>query len=820
MSNTVVRAGFFDISPTCNPPRTNGHGKENGAQVPVLSLVQFSRPPFVTFGTVKLESSKSLPLCIENPTDDAAITVTVDKIPFSKGFSVDQTTFTIPPDDRVIITVTWTPAEEGGVRELLSFIANGIVKHQAILLGKADSAKPKKKSLWDTIKSKRVPYQGGKVASIPIKAANKTFRVSQQPQYKRNRASSPLTPLNQERTSQRPIYRKEKNSQSVYIDIPQTLPKAICDDLGSMSSQNKSPVVLLVPAVRFLNAMDKANVPSVPLQKHKESRVLNKTLSPMSTPERFSNPLMSHFQSPLPVICKPSKDRNSESTRQILSVKDALAVINSDLSFPVSPPNACSSLNLADSLESDDLSMACKLEKALNTAGDVSPQVDLAQPRLTFFVKSHKVLGDDLGPEGLMHSPEVCSASDNKFYNGISGDELNQEDLKPKKILFNSSTVIKSKAGASPEHSPNTHKVRTFRRRLLQKEPLVSSSPESNTSLLEGVSVLPEINSDACVDLKFNATPLLQEPEPMPQLPGFPDQPPSSTLTAVQPVLIHNAKNNSNCAVSSDGSTSDIQASLFCVSEDPFPVHSHPKNRNRKRKSEEYLRNNSECLSRPSEFKQSSDETQECKKSCHKNQFNSRCKQIQRKRTVATNSRKSTRVPQLKSKLKSTQQGGQSLKSFGSSKVKTAKVIAVAQTRLNFIKPTQTEIPRHPLPFAAKNMFYDERWIEKQERGFTWWMNYVLTPDDFKVATEVSKVNASSLTLGSEKVSIPKAPTKEEMSFRTYTARRQLNHVRRAACQLFTSDKMAKAIKRLEVEVEAKRLLIRKDRHLWKDIGV
>lgn len=50
-----------------------------------------------------------------------------------------------------------------------------------------------------------------------------------------------------------------------------------------------------------------------------------------------------------------------------------------------------------------------------------------------------------------------------------------------------------------------------------------------------------------------------------------------------------------------------------------------------------------------------------------------------------------------------------------------------------------TVIPRHPMPFAAKNMFYDERWIEKQERGFTWWMNYVLTPDDFKVATEVTK---------------------------------------------------------------------------------
>lgn len=71
----------------------------------------------------------------------------------------------------------------------------------------------------------------------------------------------------------------------------------------------------------------------------------------------------------------------------------------------------------------------------------------------------------------------------------------------------------------------------------------------------------------------------------------------------------------------------------------------------------------------------------------------------------------------------------------------------------------------------------------------------------------------------SDKFHVPKAPTKEEMSFSTYTARRKLNRLRRAACQLFTSETMVKAIKRLELEVEAKRLLIRKDRHLWKDIG-
>ncbi|XP_026556248.1 abnormal spindle-like microcephaly-associated protein [Pseudonaja textilis] len=125
------------------------------------------------------------------------------------------------------------------------------------------------------------------------------------------------------------------------------------------------------------------------------------------------------------------------------------------------------------------------------------------------------------------------------------------------------------------------------------------------------------------------------------------------------------------------------------------------------------------------------------------------------------------------------------------------------------------------MPFAAKNMFYDEQWKEKQQRGFTWWLNFVLTPDDFTLKTDISQVNAACLILGTEtyKTSVPKAPTKEEASLRAYTTRCKLNRLRRSACRLFTCDEMVKAIKRLEIEIEAKRLLVRKDRHLWKDIG-
>ncbi|KAG7487587.1 hypothetical protein MATL_G00025270 [Megalops atlanticus] len=265
-------------------------------------------------------------------------------------------------------------------------------------------------------------------------------------------------------------------------------------------------------------------------------------------------------------------------------------------------------------------------------------------------------------------------------------------------------------------------------------------------------------------------------------------------------------------------------------------VNAHSQSSTKKRKSDEFLKENSE-KAKPFQVKRSRvfslpKEPKELTKPVQEKKLRSRSvSQSLNRKTVApwssnsaaSTSRKASKsvgVAQSKPLSKPDRRVPQSLKSFGSSSVKTAKVVAVAQSQLTFIKPGQTVIPRHPLPFAAKNMFYDERWIEKQERGFTWWINYVLTPDDFKVNTEVTKVNAVSLAVGSDKkISIPKAPTKEEMSFRMYTARRRLNCLRRAACQLFTSEAMVKAIQRLELEVEAKRLLVRKDRHLWKDIG-
>ena len=185
--------GFLDFSPI----KKDDNNKEN--DLPVLSLMQFSKAPFVTFGTVKLGSSKSSLLRVENPTEDAFAEVTIDKISSTKGFSADCNRFTIQvrsgttnlqinehycfvllasvvpftngikswscldvytydaafnfldliralllqPESSFILTITWTPTEEGGIRELIVF-NYGFLKHQAVLLGRAEAPKKKK----------------------------------------------------------------------------------------------------------------------------------------------------------------------------------------------------------------------------------------------------------------------------------------------------------------------------------------------------------------------------------------------------------------------------------------------------------------------------------------------------------------------------------------------------------------------------------------------------------------------------------------------------------------------------------------------------
>lgn len=753
----------------------------------------------MSFGTIKLGSSKSQPLRIENPTEDVPTTVVVDKISATKGFSVDRTSFTIQPEDSIIINVTWTPVEEGGVRELLCFVANGIVKHQAILLGKAETTKKKKRTLWDSIKSKKgvpAPSKEKKSASVSIKAANKTFHVSRQSQYSKDRTSNPLSPLNQERfVNGSSVVRGNAHSSPLCISKP----AFVTESFDDVHLQKNSPVVVLIPADRFIETPDKKDAACSRKAVCKEvMRLLNKTLSPVSTPESFRNPLSSCFQSPLPVIGKPDE----ESEKPSLSVKHALDVIGSDLSHAVSPPNACSSFDFSDSLESEKQDR----DATFRATVDISPPHEAPQPRLTYCVKPNKAISVESNhEEGRLEMLPFSTVT--KF--NKADDTLDPNVLRSK-VPVNSTTVTKSKDESSVE-SPGMRK-KTSRRRLLERTLELSepSNAESNTSSPESISALPVISSDSSPDVEVSEKTAACLSPPFEQ--------PLSCISPIRPEVLPSV--TSSRSTSLDDKIPNEEPSR--ISPNQFPVQCVSSVQSKKRKSDEFLRGHSEDVSNKAKKCRAPAQVQEAKKPSQEKTFTLRStsgQQQQRKPAATPSLRKFTRPQPKKSITKSTQNDGQSVKSFNASTRKSAKIVAVAQAKLTFMKPTQTVIPRHPLPFAAKNMFYDERWIEKQERGFTWWMNYVLTPDDFKVATEVTKVNALSLTLGNEKFNIPKAPTKEEMSFRTYTARQRLNRLRRAACKLFTSDAMVKAIQRLELEVEAKRLLVRKDRHLWKDIG-
>ncbi|XP_061539921.1 abnormal spindle-like microcephaly-associated protein [Phycodurus eques] len=836
MSGTVALPFAYGAVMEFSPTR-NGD-KEN--DVAVLRLVLFSKAPFVSFGTVKIGTSKSTILRIENPTEESEAVVTVDRIPSSKGFSVNSNTFTIQPQGSFSLTLTWTPTEEGGLRELIIFNANGVLKHQAVLLGRAEVPQQRKKSLWDAIKNKRryekgSPYRGKRTAPQTKMAANKTEHMSRKPQYKRDKRRSPLSSLNDEITGRdkslgehspldgHPLKSEQQNALN---PVRKQWPLVDQENVLHVKSHSSLEVATKETEMRGSSGSLVGK-----LENKELTKMLNKTLSPIGTPERLKK-LMPHVQ-PRSEYTSPVTSK-TVSRGPVVSLTDALALINSDIGLiNSSPKDTSSSCGFSDSLEfkSDDHDYF----KARPDSPELSEPTDA---RLTFFV-SKKV--------DVPRAETIIERS--------------------KKMPFNCATVIKNKAPVT--NCESGRKIKKSRRRLMEKT-LELSEGSSQGESGPGTPHIPVREPDTrtegseragsiCLDSKtvqeFNDRPTQRRDDaqmpinsrvssPLPKthwsvtlsVASPPATIPPMTFTMSSPLPMDQSSplhcsNTSNHHLPKPYQETDILPQLVSANlstqEDLFPVHMVTKSR--KRKSEEYLRSAMKIddggkiepvkKTKTVAWKREPIKSTQERSMSKRQSLQSKGSMHPMKTSVKT-IKSSVSAQKKPTSAKLPLRGAVSLRSSRAQSVKSVKMAAVAKSKLVFVKPTQTAIPRHPLPFAAKNMFYDERWLEKQERGFTWWLNYVLTPDDFKVNTEMTKVSASPLTMGSsDKFSVLQAPTKEEMSFSTYTARRKLNHLRRAACQLFTSETMVKAIKRLENEVEAKRLLIRKDRHLWKDIG-
>lgn len=398
-------------------------------------------------------------------------------------------------------------------------------------------------------------------------ASNKAFQVSRKPQYQRKKTRSPLASLNQG---------KAETESPSSKQIPQTSLQQMV--LNSQSQENIYEVHILDPE---LGGNGVSVSPDGILRKHENEdliKILNKTLSPIGTPTRLKK-LMPHIyhESPLSAAMKPAAsledgERGVTGT-PILSVKEALALIDSDLShINSSLQDTSSSCSFSQSLGPNSGSRGCKPANLFKALPDSPQQLDACEQRLTFFVT--KKVSEDAGSEHI------------------------------KKAAFTSVTVTKGKAPVEA-NSVGVRKIRKSRRRLMEKTlELSESSSESGP----GTPSLPVIEVDIGTEACGNAQPeeastsiLCQQIQSLPTTISSPFAPPLSAPPGLTSPLPVNTCISSSFPLSTSSPlhsklclTSNTNEDCLPVSapppaqEDLFPIHMALKNK--KRKSEEFLR--------------------------------------------------------------------------------------------------------------------------------------------------------------------------------------------------------------------------------------
>ncbi|XP_041599787.1 abnormal spindle-like microcephaly-associated protein isoform X3 [Vulpes lagopus] len=796
------RAGrSWEVSPSGPRPAA---GEAAAASPPVLSLSHFCRSPFLCFGDVRLGGSRTLPLLLHNPNAEAARVEVCGAPAAQQGFSVSPRRFQLQPEEKIVISVNWTPLKEGRVRETVTFLVNDVLKHQAILLGNAEEQKKKKRSLWGTIKKKKMSASSNNKRISSVQNVNKTFCVSQKADRVRNPLQacenldmnegcsptennslileenkipiSPISPIFKEchgETSLPLSVRRSTTYISLHArengDLLKVEDASILEDFSfsekvvneaSFNSTNNTndqteencKLILTPPSSSTLNITQSQGNFLSPDSFVSNSCAANNELEVVTC--LSSNILMKDNSMPLHLESKSVH----ENYRKILSpdsfINDNYGLNQNLESEPINPilsPNQFVKDNMAYTCI---YQQTCKLSLSSNKNSQFSQSQD---PRTNGILPCIPECQSSKSPKATFEEHRALEMKSDcysftknrpKFSAMQDISSCSQDKLTRRPIL--SATITKRKSNCTRENQKETNKPKA--KRCLNSVAGEFEKVTDNTKEKDDFqSCLPVID------------PVFSKPKSY----KIVVTPPSKTTLIARKRRSEGDREDANVRITATGH-SEIQ--------EIKRIHFSP------------------VESKTSALKKTKKMTTPISKHFNREKLNLKKK---------TDSR-IYRTPNSKTSKK------------------TKSIVAVAQSTLTFIKPLKTDIPRHPMPFAAKNMFYDERWKEKQEQGFTWWLNFILTPDDFTVKTNISEVNAATLLLGVEsqhKISVPRAPTKDEMSLRAYTARCRLNRLRRAACRLFTSEKMVKAIKKLEIEIEARRLIVRRDRHLWKDVG-
>ncbi|XP_074164767.1 abnormal spindle-like microcephaly-associated protein isoform X2 [Sminthopsis crassicaudata] len=784
---------------------------ETGDSPAFLRLSHFSRPPFLCFGDVRVGVSRTLPLVLDNPNDEV-VEVSVARLPAAdKGFSVSPQSCVLQSKERISVSITWTPAKEGRVREMITFLVNDILKHQVILLGNAEQPKKKKRSLWDTLKKKDISSssQLSKRHSND-KNVDDVFNIPQ----KDNKIRSPLQAC-ENLFALKDCSLLESNSLNTEKNkLPESPVSPINkspNKIGTPLSIRRSTTYTLLHAPVNKELLKEAQDTSPLKNFHLNEEVISKNLYNTVTKSVQENDKghLAFNNRKLPII---SPDHSSvmqmPNQRTFLSPDSFLSdnyLINKDLkSMAVLSPDQFKKDDSKDMhFESQRI---CEIHKPLFQRTILSPDS---------FVTDSYELNEDLEPVSV----DPILSPDQFLKNNIAELHTCQETLEFSLLPLPNENSPISKSSFNWKNSEVLQFVpedQVFPNRILKETKLVEINLGYSSSSNENHhKVQKTIQKNPCnFKEQHKRRPIL-----------------STTVTKSKPKCSETKRTGTNNPKSRRCLTNTIN---HCENTETFHAYLpnvHP-----------VVSESKSCKDRTNSFSFGSAFVGHKRKSegnledVYAMNSTNECMEVRETKRIHFSCAKSKALTAVKTKkaiVRSPASKHINVREKQKLKKKTGTsssvinrinkpIVAVAQSHLTFIKPLKTVIPRHPMPFAARNMFYDERWKEKQEQGFTWWLNFILTPDDLTVKAKTSQVNAVTLLLGVEnhyKISVPRAPTKDEMSLRAYTARCRLNRLRRKACHLFTSEKMVKAIKKLEVEIEARRLLVRKDKHLWKDVG-
>ncbi|XP_057585766.1 abnormal spindle-like microcephaly-associated protein isoform X4 [Hippopotamus amphibius kiboko] len=800
--------GGWERSPP-EPRRRGPRAAVAAASPPVLSLSHFRRAPFLCFGDVRLGASRTLPLALDNPGEEAAA-VRLSRGPAAeRGFSVRPGALVLQPKEKVVISVTWTPLKGGRVRELLTFLVNDVLKHQAILLGNAEEPKKKKRSLWDTINKKKVSTSSGhNKKTSNTQSVNKTFSVSP----KADRVRSPLQACENLATNES-CSPTENNSLIL--------------------EENKIPISPISPTFQGCHRET-----SLPLSVRRSTTY---TSLPVSENGELLNVedanIAKDFNFNEKVITKTSFDSINNLNGQI--EENSKLILTSNYSSTLNIPQSQGSFLSPDSFVNNSRAANSEPELVMCLSPDMFVKGN-SRPVLLESKSIREIYQTILSPDSFINdnyglNQDLESESINPILspNQFLKDNMAYIRISQQTCKLSPSSNVNSQPSQPPQDERKNEVLPCIPQRRGSESPKATFEESKTLEMKSNFYTFKKQNQP-----KFSAVEDISShshDKPLKRRPIL-----SATVTKRKPTCAREDQMETNkpkakrclnvvvgeCEKETDDQKEKDDFHFFLPDRDL--ILSRPKNYKnvitspskvalvaRKRKSEGKTEDENVKVT-VTEYT----EVQEIKR-IHFSPVESKTSTVKNTQKVITSTSKHISSREKLNLKKKTDLLGYRTPNFKTNK-RTKPIVPVAKSSLTFIKPLKTGIPRHPMPFAAKNMFYDERWKEKQEQGFTWWLNFILTPDDFTVKTNISEVNASTLLLGIEsqhKISVPRAPTKDEVSLRAYTARCRLNRLRRAACRLFTSEKMVKAMRKLEIEIEARRLIVRKDRHLWKDVG-